>query len=295
MLVLLAALVVGQLVQAVSRPYVEKAVRAGEFPVLAASVLAVALVLAVVVIVVRVRLGNQMVHGARSGELSLPVPESLPARYALADPSRHAVLGLLALVDVALLLLLQSTLRTPALSIADDYVSRPQATTAYVVVLMLVSLVVLVKLWRTGGPVLVLLLWWGLDRLVPTAGFLGARPSTMPPTQLPLPAAARDTSDEATQPAPASGAHETTYEPTVLARPEEPTVLAGASGEPGRQDATIVAPLDPTILARDTRQDMTIVAPILGHEPHVAQDPTGTELEGQTIVTRRPPDDEKQA
>src|SRR5262245_59720409 len=113
-LVLLAALVVGQMVQAVSRPYIEKSVRAGEFPVLAASVLGLAVVLAVVVIVVRVQLGNQLVSGARSVALSLPAPESLPPRYALADPPRRAVLGLLALIDVALLLLLQSTLRTPA-------------------------------------------------------------------------------------------------------------------------------------------------------------------------------------
>jgi hypothetical protein len=289
MLVLLAALVVGQLVQGVSRPYVEKSVRAGEFPVLAASVLGVVLLLAIVVIVMRVQLGNQMLGGARSGALRWPTPESLPARYALADPSRRAVLGVLALIDVALLLLLQSTLRTPALSIADDYLSRPQATTAYVVVVVCVSLLVLLKTWRTGGPVLVLLLWWGLDRLVPTAGFLGAPPSALPAARHGLPAGKRDTSDEVTERAPATAA---AYEPTVVAHTDEPTVLAGTSNDAGRLDATIVAPLDPTLLAHDTRQDMTIVAPLLGHEAPVAQDPPRPELEGQTIVTRRPPDDE---
>ncbi len=116
-LVLLVALVIGQLVQSLSRPYVEEPVRVGELPVVAVSALAVAALLAIVVVVVRVQLGNQLLSGVRARSLSLPAPESLPARYALADPQRRAVAGTLALVDVALLLLVQSTLRTP---VRDD-------------------------------------------------------------------------------------------------------------------------------------------------------------------------------
>jgi hypothetical protein len=304
-LILLVALVIGQLVQIFSRPYVEAPVRAGQFPVVAASVLAVALLLAIVVIVLRVRLGNQMLSGVRASSLSLPAPESLPARYAITDPQRRAVAGTLALIDVALLLLLQSTLRTPVLSIADDYVDRARANAVYVVLIVLVSLILLVKLYRTGGPVLVLMLWWGLDRLVPTAGFLGAHPSTpavaASPSRPVLPPARTDTSNEPTERTPATrgavdaeptevSAHGGTYEPTVR------------SGDMGRYEsgATIVAPLaglDATVVRteapRDPRQDMTIIAPLAPHAAPPAHDAEpqpepDTRREGTVIVP--PPD-----
>jgi len=86
------------------------------------------------------------------------------------------VSGLLAMLDLALLLLVQSTLRQPAVVIASMYVTRVIADTAFVGLVVLLSLLVLVKLYRAGGPVVALLLWWGLDRVVPTAGFLGAKP-----------------------------------------------------------------------------------------------------------------------
>ncbi len=294
--VLLVALVVGQLVQGLSRPYIERSVASGEFPVVAASVLAVALVLALLVVVGRVQFGNQLLRGVRDGALSLRAPESLPSRYMIADPSRRAVASVLALIDVGLLLLLQSTVRAPLLSLADDYVDRTRANTVYVGVVVLLSLIVLVKLWRAGGPVLVLLLWWGLDRVVPTAGFLGARPNAAPASRGSLPAARRDTSDEPTERAPASG------EATVVASDAERQNSERQDSERQdavrqdavRQDATIVAPLDATLLARDTRQDTTIVAPLPGHAPARVNEPSGTHLEGPTIVTRRDPEDEQQ-
>jgi hypothetical protein len=162
--VLIAALVVGQILQSVSRPYLERSVPAGQIPIVAATALAGAVALAIVVIVFRVRLGGQILRGVRDRSLRLAGPESLPARYAIADPPGRAVLATLALVDLALLLLIQGTFHTPVLSIADDHVTRQQATVAYVAVVVLVSLLVLLKLYRTGAPVLVLLLWWGLDR-----------------------------------------------------------------------------------------------------------------------------------
>ena len=145
-LVLLAALVVGQLVQALSRPYVEASASSNEFPVVAASVLGLALVLALVVVIGRVQAGNRLVNGVRAGTLGLPGARIFcPARYAIADPSRRAVAGVLALIDLGLLLLLQSTVRVPVLSIASDYLDRPRATSVYVVLAVLVSLLVLVE------------------------------------------------------------------------------------------------------------------------------------------------------
>ena len=137
------------------------------------------------------------------------------------------------MIDIGLLLLIQNTIRAPALSIGDDYVTRPQANLIYVVVIVVVALVLLIKLSRTGGPVLVLLLWWGLDRVVPTAGFLGAHPTptSVPARALASPPQARDTS-------------------------QEPTVLASEA----RHDGTIVAPLT-TIRAATSDLEPTVVAP----------------------------------
>jgi hypothetical protein len=287
-LVLLAALLIGQVGQRLAAPYVAESVRAGAFPVVATSVLGVAVLLAVVVIVVRVRLGNQILAGMRARSLSLPAPESLPARYALTDPPRRAVAGTLALVDIVLLLLILSTLRDPALAIAGEYVTPQQAETAFVAALVVLSLVALVKLYRTGGPVLVLLLWWGLDHVVPTAGFLGGRPSLAPalapPGRQELGAARQATGEAPTERAPASEGDATypaTYPPTVVAGKDtqnEPTVVAGrqttyeptvVAADAGRHDATIVAPLgglEPTIQP-EAREDMTIIAPLASHAP----------------------------
>jgi hypothetical protein len=266
MLVLLAALLIGQVGQRLAAPYVAEPVRADELPVVAASVLAVAVLLAIVVVVVRVRLGTQMLAGMRARSLSLPAPESLPARYAVDDPPRQAVAGTMALVDIVLLLLILSTLRGPVLALVGDFLTPEQAEMVFVAVLVLLSLVALVKLYRTGGPVLVLLLWWGLDRVVPTAGFLGARPSVAPalarPGRQQLPAAPTVVASKDTPYAPTVVAGQpTTYEPTVVAP------------DAGRPDATIVAPLgrlEPTSLPQapgDAREDMTIIAPLAPHAP----------------------------
>ena len=300
-LVLIAALIAGQVLQSALRSRVEESVPRGQLPVVAASVLAVAVGLAILVIVLRVRLGGQLLGGVRSNALSLPAPESLPPRYAVDDPPRQVVGGTLALIDIGLLLLIQNTIRAPLLSIGDDYVTRPQANLAYVAAIVLVALVLLIKLYRTGGPVLVLLLWWALDRVVPTAGFLGARPPapTVPAASLaPLPAA-RDTSLEPTvvEAEFELGEHEV----EVLVAPLttlrsigdlEPTVVAPDS----RHDATIVAPLttlttglEPTLLAASAQpdEDATVVAPQAKTEPN----PPPTEvLDGPTIVTGRRPE-----
>jgi hypothetical protein len=226
-LVLIAALLAGQVAQSVLRPHVEESpVAFGQIPVFAVTALGIALALAVLVLVVRVRLGSQMTGAARN--FSLPRSESLPARYAIADPPRQAVLGALALIDVALVLLVQNTLRAPVLSIADDYVTRAQANVAYVGLVILVSLVVLIRLYRTGAPVLVLLLWCGLDRMVPTAGFLGGHPAPAVVPVLVAPQPHRDTRHDETVVAPLTTLVAPNHQDEAAIDPEA-TIVASAT------------------------------------------------------------------
>jgi hypothetical protein len=279
--VLIAALVVGQAWQSISRPYVEQSVPLGQFPVVSASALAGGVMIAIVVIVLRARLGQQMLSAVRGTSLSVPAPESLPARYVLPDPPVRAALAFLALIDVALLLLVQNTIHASVLSLADNYVSRQQATTAYVVLVVILSLVLLFKLYRTGAPVLVLLLWWGLDRVIPTAGFLGARAALAPSGErapvLAPPPPPRDMSQEPTLLA-SEADRDTRHDVTVIspltahATDLEPTVVASESSGEARQDATIFAPLTTTSLAPRSDKD---------------------DLDAPTIVTVPRPDPQK--
>ena len=246
-LILIAVVIVGQVAQKLLHGWVEQPYGAGEFPVLPALVLGVMLVLAILVVWLRARLGSQLVSaGAR---LSLPAPESLPAGYVVADPPRQAVRSGLALLDVVLVLLVAATLRAPALALVRHFVAETWAEVAVVAIIIVAVLVVLGKLFRTGGPVLVLLLWSGLDRVVPTAGFVATTPLAVPTrprtvvTPVPTPAL------EPTVVTPQHSAEE--VEPTVVApQPSqeevEPTVVADATVVSARStapddDATVVA------------------------------------------------------
>jgi hypothetical protein len=253
-LALLAALVVGQVVRIASQSFVDQPHPVGQIPLVAAGVLGVGFVLATTVVWIRVRLGNQLAAGAYAQELKLLAPASLLARYAVADPPGHVVEGGLAVVDLVLLLLVQSTLRQPAVAIAQDFVPRAWADAAFVSVVVLLSLLLLAKLYRTAGPVFVLALWWGLDRVIPTAGFAGARPAVVAP-QLAVASAAptvisprKSLDAESTVVAP----HKIVEaEPTVVA-PEkpveaEPTMVAASKAEEATvvSERTVVAPEAP--------------------------------------------------
>src|SRR5579859_968008 len=90
-LILIAVVIVGQALQKVLQASIEQPYGSDQFPVVPAVVLGVMIVLAIVVVWLRVRLGGQLLSaGAR---LSLPAPESLPARYKLADPTPRAIGG----------------------------------------------------------------------------------------------------------------------------------------------------------------------------------------------------------
>ncbi len=247
-LVLIAVVVVGQVLERVLRASAEQPYGSLEFPVLPTLVLGAMAVLGVVVAWLRVRLGGQLsTAGAR---LRLPAPESLPARYKVADPAQQAIGGSLALLDIALVLLVAATLRAAAVGIAAHYLSRTWAEVGFVVLVLLVTLLVLARLFRTGGPVLVLLLWSGLDRVVPTAGFVSSGPMpvpTRPRTVTVTPLA--EAEPQPTLVTPQSKQVE--LEPTVVA-PQvregesestvvaEATVVSVSNGSPD-EDATVVA------------------------------------------------------
>src|SRR5579872_6468160 len=155
-LLLIVAVVAGQVLQHVMQASMEDYYPVGELPVLPLVALVVALGLAIVIIWCRVALGHDLLRVVKTSALALPAPESLPKRYVVADPPQQLVNGSLALLDVILLLLVQSTFRGPILAIASGYVTRSTAEIVYVLAVVLLTLLLLAKLFRQGGPVLML-------------------------------------------------------------------------------------------------------------------------------------------
>jgi hypothetical protein len=265
LLILLGAVFLGQILQKVAQPLVAQAVPSSELPIVPIVVLALALVLAILVVWFRARLGTQLDATATERTPSVVMPESLPSRYALADPAGRVVAGVLGVIDLALLLLLQNTLRGPLLALNEHYgvASRTLADAVFVGVIVVLALVLLMKVWRASGPVLVLLMWWGLDRVVPTVGFVGARPT------LPQAVAVAGT-PVGTPPPRATPTPVLAPAPTVL----EPTVASAAGG----QEATL--PAQPTEhIAGD--HEGTVLAQPTGH--------TAAGQEGTVLAQPTPP------
>ncbi len=255
-LVLLAAIVLGQVLERLAQSYLLDSTTIGQLPLVPLAVLAAQLVLVLLILWFRVRLGNQLVAAARERALSLPEPASLPKQYVLADPAAHVTAGALGVVDVVLLLLVQSTLRDPILTLTDHFlIPRTTAESAFVLVVVLIAVLMLIKLYRAGAPVLVLLLWWGLDRVVPTAGFLGSRAAAVAnaPTRSSRPLSAPvATPIDATVATPRSQPEEATVA-AAASRPEEATVAAATATE----EATVRAATDQeaTVLATNGAGD----------------------------------------
>ena len=223
--VLLGALVLGQVVQKVAAPLLVDTGGIGQVPVMAIAVLALAVAFAAVVIVLRVRLGATLREAAN---VRLEVPRSLPARYVIAAPGAQLVSALLAIVDLALLLLLQNTLRGALLALVDHYqlLQRNTAQMVYVGVVVLIALLLMVRVFRVAGPVVVLLLWWGMERVVPTVGFAGARPEVV--------------SARGTTVMPMS--RRQTAAPAPLAQaPQAEATVAAAAAHTSEDEATLVA------------------------------------------------------
>jgi hypothetical protein len=260
-LLLLAAIVAGQVLKALTQPHLQDSPLVGRVPLVPAASLAAALVLAALILMLRIRLGQQLVTAAKARAIALPDPASLPKRYAVSDPATQVTSAALGLLDLALLLLVQATLLGPVLALADRFlVRRTWADSAFVALVVLLALLLLLKLWRMGGPVLVLLLWWALDRVVPTAGFLGSRAEVAAaPTTVARPVASSPRLAQATVaadvPTVASGKR-ADGEATVRA---EATVLSHATND----DATVVSHVagdDATVVSHATHDDATVVS-----------------------------------
>jgi hypothetical protein len=271
LLVLLGALIVGQVVQRLVQPSLQDSPLVGRVPVVPAAALGVAVVLGLLIVWLRVRLGHQLTSAARERSVSLPESASLPKGYAVRDAPGKIVGGGLGVVDLVLLLAVQSTLRGPVLALSSAYaVPRTWVEVAFVFVVVLVALLLLVKLYRLAGLVLVPVVWWGLDRVVPTAGFLGSRPplASAPAAgaSMPAPSAPAAVASATV----ASGAPASAVEPTLAGatRSEaEPTVAAQAAGTP-----RTASEMEPTIAA----------------PPALEAEAEATLMAQQTVVTRRP-------
>ena len=261
---LIAGLLVGQVLMRVDQPYIEQYHAFGQIPIVAVIALALGLGLAVIVVWFRVVLGNELARAAGTRELSLPSPRSLPARYAVTDPADKLVGAGLAALDLVLLLLVQATLRGPVVPLSSDYVEPARADTAFVVVVLALVLVLLVKLYRLAGPVLVLLVWWALDRVVPTAGFLTAHPApAVKPatTRVTTPGA---TPARAASAPPAPQASRPELEPTVASAPSEAEATVVASSHSASADATVVSARsepDATVVTEQADPDASVPAP----------------------------------
>jgi hypothetical protein len=249
LVVLLAALIVGQVVQRLVQPSLQDSPLVGQVPVVPLAALGVAVVLGLVIVWLRVRLGHQLAAAARERSLSLPESASLPKGYEVRDPPGQIVGGGLGVVDLVLLLAVQSTLRGPLLALGTAYgVQRTWLEVGFVFVVVLIALLLLVKLYRVAGPALVPVVWWGLDRVVPTAGFLGSRPAlaSAPVAALSAPVAAvpsATTPPAASEVEPTVASAQSPVEPTVAAvtRSElEATVAASTAAPPGEAQQTVI-------------------------------------------------------
>jgi hypothetical protein len=272
--VLLAALIVGQVLQRLVQPSLQYSPLVGQVPLVPAGALGVALVLGLLIVWLRVRLGHQLAAAARERSVSLPESASLPKGYTVRDAPGKIVGGGLGVVDLVLLLAVQSTLRGPVLALSSAYaVPRTWVEVGFVLVVVLIALLMLVKLYRVAGLVLVPVVWWGLDRVVPTAGFLGSRPAL---ASAPVSAASAPVAAVLAPGTPASAM------PASAASGVEPTVAA-----PQSQEA-----LEPTLAAATHSEVEPTVAAPAAETPRTGAEMEPTIAAQQTVVTRRTVDDD---
>jgi hypothetical protein len=209
---------------------------------LAVAMVALGLVLAAVLVWARVAVGRDLLAWGTSHLPHAP-SEAVPSRYAVRDAPRLLAFTLLAVLDIGVLLLVQSQLRQPALVAGSELAPRALVDGAFVGVVALLALALLAKAYSTLRPLTLYASWTTLDRLVPTAGFLPARaaPAAIEPkprTALPEPERV-----EAPEPKPESQ--------------REPFEAAATQVRPDLRDAT--APSNPV---RRLDEQVTQPAPV---------------------------------
>jgi hypothetical protein len=200
------------------------------------------------------------------------------------------------LLDLALLLLIQVTLRAPLVGLLSGQVDNALVDGVYVVVVVVLALVILIRLYRSGHPLAEQLTWLALSQIVPTAGFAATSVSTTFTTRL-----ATVTSRPAT--GPASSAPSAGPPTPISAAAEAPTLTAEPTVAADALQATLPAP-EPTILAGSGNGAPADVAeatiPRLVVEPPPPPEPDATIVsdesdDGSTTVLSPPPTDELRA
>jgi hypothetical protein len=259
-LALVGAVVLGQLSRLLfDALHQANVLTTGKPPVLGILGLVLALVCIGVVIWARVRVGKALNQWAQGSGLGLAVAESIPRRYVIANPGALLARALGTMLNLLLLLLMQNTVRAPAVLIASSYTSVAVADGVFVGLVVLLALVMLSNLYRTSKPVAAYLTWRGLDGVVPTAGFLAAgvapaltaaKTATPPPQSEPRgksgpPRSATPALDAGPPPADIDTIRATVRAPEETVRatapPQEETIRATAPP----QEETIRAPLPP--------------------------------------------------
>lgn len=185
-----------------------------------------------------------------------------------ADIREDASRSVTRLLDLVVLLIIQAMLRPPMIGVGKNLLPEAWIDGAYVVLVVLIALFILFSLRRASRPLIERLLWLGLNRVIPTAGFQTSSAAATFATRMTTTNASRSAtpSRSAESPPPAAGADEgtvaagigaeatvlapaiVTAEDTVLA-PSPPaeagaaTMLAPAGGEGSEE--TILAPAEP--------------------------------------------------
>jgi len=144
-----------------------------QVPTVALVWLVAALAVSVALVRVRVRVERQLIAGtdALLERTRPPDVSTAPARIREVDiPALGSsmVSGLLSLLTF---LIVQSALRRPVVAVVSAWAPVAWVDDAFVVLVVLVSVLMLVSLHRLGSPVILQLAWSGLDAVAPTAGF----------------------------------------------------------------------------------------------------------------------------
>lgn len=243
-LVLIGAVVIGLLLSPVFRAIEDEAplVVLGSDRVSSAYLvwLVLAIPLCVVVLWARLSLGRRLTAAV----VRVLGDEEQPIRRAgAAAPVDSPTLGAAIVrgsLDLTLLLLVQSILRRPLVEVAGAFAPKEWVDGAFVVLVVLVALLILFGLRRSGGPLTTYLVQEGLDRLVPTAGYVGQATSSGPSSRAsrgPVGGKAGPSRGEPAVAAPSAVAATLPAEATLPATGSSATVLAAASAV----DATALA------------------------------------------------------
>ena len=152
----------------------------------------------------------------------------------------------LGLFNLVLVLIVQGILRPPLVVVGSAWARESYVDSGFVVLVFLVALLILLRLYSAGRPLIEHLVWMGLEQVVPTAGY--ETPKTAP-------VASRASSSAAASPA--------------RPRPAEATVAAKSDGAAGSRaaavEATVAATSSPVVaeatMAAPPEAEATVAAP----------------------------------